>query len=465
MPGEMLVELTGLVGLDYVVLDAEHGPGDQVAMAHHISTAEAVGLPVIVRIGGLDEVLRVLDLGAAGVIYPHIDSVDEAKALVQAVHYPPRGRRGFAAYTRAGSYGLRTGAEHLHRYADGPLVIAMIESEVAVAAAADIAAVDGIDLLFLGPADLAADLGILAGDQTPVALALAQVREAASGRVLSICGDETTARAHFNAGSQVVVYNLQHAVSATLVRLATALPDKADLEPAAPADLQHLVLLSGMLGDRTTWQDVAADLSDVAQSTFPRIDGHDTVEAMAAAVLAQAPAHFAVAGHSLGGIVALEMVRQAPDRVTRLALLNTSGRDATPEQLESWAEMARRTRSGGFLDVAAQLGRDTLPEGNRDADLITRNTAMAMAVGPEGFLRQLSAQAVRPDSRPALFATAVPTVVVSGALDHVCPPALQEQLAAAIPGARHIVVSGAGHMAPLDSPHEVASALRAWLAF
>ncbi|MDQ2796195.1 MAG: aldolase/citrate lyase family protein, partial [Actinomycetota bacterium] len=422
-------------------------------------------LPVIVRIGGLDEVLRVLDLGAAGVIYPHIDSVDEAKALVQAVHYPPRGRRGFAAYTRAGSYGLRTGAEHLHRYADGPLVIAMIESEAAVAAAADIAAVDGIDLLFLGPADLAADLGVLAGDQTPVTLALTQVREAAGGRVLSICGDETTARAHFDAGSQVVVYNLQHAVSATFVRLAAALPDKTDVESVAPAaDLQQLLLLSGMLGDRSTWQDVAADLADIAQSSFPRIDGHDTVEAMAAAVLAQAPAHFAVAGHSLGGIVALEMLRQAPDRVTRLALLNTSGRDASPDQLQSWAEMARRTRSGGFLDVAEQLGRDTLPEGSCDTDLTTRNMAMAKTVGPDGFLGQLAAQAARPDSRPALSTITVPTLVISGALDEVCPPPLQEELAAGILGARHVVVAGAGHMAPLEAPREVANALRDWLS-
>ena len=149
---------------------------------------------------------------------------------MQAVHYPPRGRRGFAAYTRAGGLGLRTGAEHLARYADGPLVIAMIESTEAVSAAADIAAVDGIDLLFLGPADLAADMGILDGDQAPVAAALAQVRQASDNRVLSICGDEVTASAHFAAGSgELVVYNVQHAIWATFVRLATALPEAEPL--------------------------------------------------------------------------------------------------------------------------------------------------------------------------------------------------------------------------------------------
>ncbi len=232
MPSEMLVELTGLVGLDYVVLDAEHGPGDQVALGHHLATAESVGLPAIVRVGGLSEVLRVLDLGAAGVIYPHVDSVAEAQQLVDAVHYPPRGKRGFAAYTRAGGYGLRTGAEHLARYADGPLVIAMIESVAALDAAADIAAVHGIDLLFLGPADLAADMGILAADQAPVAAALTRVREITGGRVLSICGDEATASEHFSAGSQVVVYNVQHALSATFLRLASSRPGARPAEGA-----------------------------------------------------------------------------------------------------------------------------------------------------------------------------------------------------------------------------------------
>lgn len=230
MPSELLVELAGLVGLDYVVIDAEHGPGDQVALGHHISTAESMGLPVLVRIGGLHQVLRVLDLGAAGIIYPHVDTVTQAQDLAAAVHYPPRGRRGFAAYTRAGRYGLSSNSDHLTHYADGPLLVAMIESRAGLAAAADIAAVDGIDLLFPGPADLGADLGILAGDQTPVAQAIDQVRSVTGGRVLTICGDEVAAAAHFAARSQLVVYNTQHAVSQMMLRLATARPDRAATE-------------------------------------------------------------------------------------------------------------------------------------------------------------------------------------------------------------------------------------------
>ena len=465
MSNETLVELVGLVGMDYVVIDAEHGPIDQLELAHHLATAEAVGIPAVVRIGGLAEVLRVLDLGAAGIIYPHVDSVAEAEELVRAVHYPPRGRRGFAAYTRAGGYGLRSGAEHLARYAAGPLVIAMIESETALSAAADIAAVDGIDLLFLGPADLAADMGILAGDQSPVADALAQVRTAADGRVLSICGDEATARAHFDAGSQLVVYNVQHAVSATMVRLASANPVR-DVAPAGRGDgtRQPLVLLSGMLGDATVWDEVTQELSDVATPVFARIDLDDSVAEMAQSVLAQAPPRFALAGHSLGGIVALEVARQAPERVTRLALLNTSGREGSAEQLDAWSAYRDRTAEGEFDSVATELAAATLAPPNRQSALVARITRMAATVGPDGFMRQAAAQTTRPDSLPSLAQVQAPTLVVTGGLDDVSRPELQEELARGIPTAEHVVIQECGHMSPLEAPHEVAVALRAWLA-
>ncbi len=225
----------------------------------------------------------------------------------------------------------------------------------------------------------------------------------------------------------------------------------------------ELVLLSGMLGDRTVWTGVAADLADVAQCSFPRIDRSDTIAALAADVLAEAPERFALAGHSLGGIVALQIVREAPERVTRLALVNTSGREASASQLQGWADLASRTRAGEFAAIAGEMGRHTLPESRHWADIIARNVAMADTVGECGLLRQLAAQSSRPDSRPALGDIRVPTLVVSGALDHVCPPALQSELADGIPGASHVVLESVGHMAPLESPYHLALVLREWL--
>jgi len=89
--------------------------------------------------------------------------------------------------------------------------------------------------------------------------------------------------------------------------------------------------------------------------------------------------------------------------------------------------------------------------------------AMALAVGPRGMRRQLAAQATRPDSRPALADIAVPTLVLTGAEDRICPRPLQEELAAGIPGAHHVVVEDAGHMAALDQPDRVAAHLKTWL--
>src|SRR5262249_25362626 len=155
----------------------------------------------------------------------------------------------------------------------------------------------------------------------------------------------------------------------------------------------------------------------------------DSVGEMAATVLAAAPERFALAGHSLGAIVALEVVRQAPGRVTRLALLNASARPASEEQLAVWEAMREREVNDvvrGFVEVNG--GPPEVVAG------------MAGQVGRRGLLRQLAAQATRPDSRPSLGSIRVPTLVVTGGDDQVCPRSLQEELVAGIPGARHIVI-------------------------
>jgi pimeloyl-ACP methyl ester carboxylesterase len=212
-----------------------------------------------------------------------------------------------------------------------------------------------------------------------------------------------------------------------------------------------VLLLPGMLGDATLWDGVAPTL-DAAR--FGRIDLDDSIAEMAATVLAAAPERFALAGHSLGAIVALEIMRQAPARVTRLALLNASARPASEAQLAAWAAM----RDGQFDAVVRDFGA-----ANAGPTLRDRVERMARGVGPRGLRRQLAAQASRPDSRPWLAAIAVPTLVLTGTEDAICPPELQEELVAGIPRARHAVVEGAGHMAPLEDPAAVAAHLQHWL--
>ncbi|MGN6608772.1 MAG: alpha/beta fold hydrolase [Jatrophihabitans sp.] len=237
-------------------------------------------------------------------------------------------------------------------------------------------------------------------------------------------------------------------------------------QAAADAPVRHpLVLLAGMLGDETVWDDVAERLGDAALPWPARIDLDDTVTAMAASVLAVAPRRFTLVGHSLGGIVALEVLRQAPQRIERLALLATSGRPPSDAQQAAWKRWGERVEAGEFAAVAAELGCATLGAPVRDDDaLVERNTAMAWSVGPDGFVRQLAAQATRPDARERLASFARPVAVLSGELDDVSPPDLQRELAASCPSAELVSVPGAGHMLPLEAPDAVAAALRALLA-
>jgi 2-keto-3-deoxy-L-rhamnonate aldolase RhmA len=168
-------------------------------------------------------VLRVLDLGAIGIVVPHVDSAAQAEDAVRAAHYPPRGDRGFATYTRAGRFGLTGVDEHLAAAAERTVVIAMIESRAGVAAAGEIADVDGVDAVFVGPADLALDLGHPGEPRHPeVAAAIADVGAAVRRRcaLMAIVADAAGATAAAERGATIVVHNVQAALDALFLGFA-----------------------------------------------------------------------------------------------------------------------------------------------------------------------------------------------------------------------------------------------------
>lgn len=227
-----------------------------------------------------------------------------------------------------------------------------------------------------------------------------------------------------------------------------------------------LVLLPGMLGTPALWEEVAATLVERHRRVVrpARIDLDDTIGEMAETVLVTAPPRFAIAGHSLGGIVALEIVRRAPHRVAALALLNTSARPPSPAQIASWSDQRARLSGGGFVEVAHELASANLPPHRRDdSKLVERVVTMSRELGRSGFERQLAAQASRPDSRASLHLITCPVLVVSGADDDVCPPSLQEELASGIPGSSLLTIPSCGHMSPIEEPDAAAEALEEWL--
>ena len=223
-----------------------------------------------------------------------------------------------------------------------------------------------------------------------------------------------------------------------------------------------LVLLSGALCDAALWRHQIAGLSDIADVRVGDLTRDDSVGAMAARVLAGAPSRFALAGISLGGYVALEIMRRAPERVTRLALLDTTAR---PEEEASAAgnPAARDAGVAGLGQVGLLTTLLVHPKRLADRRLATILGAMAERVGRKAFLRQQRASRSRPDSRADLAAIVCPTLLICGRQDPLAPPALHEEMATAIPGAELLIIEECGHLPPLEQPEEVTGALRRWL--
>jgi pimeloyl-ACP methyl ester carboxylesterase len=189
-----------------------------------------------------------------------------------------------------------------------------------------------------------------------------------------------------------------------------------------------------------------------------------TVGELAGRILAAAPPRFALAGLSMGGYLAMEIMRQAPGRVAKLALLDTSARPDTPAQTGRRQAQIAKTRAGKFDEVVAEqwpLYVSPAAQGNQALRAVVR--LMAGETGPDAFIRQQHALIARPDSRPHLPAITCPTLVLVGDSDALTPPELSQEIAAAIPGARLVIIPGSGHLSTLEQPGLVSAALTAWL--
>lgn len=192
----------------------------------------------------------------------------------------------------------------------------------------------------------------------------------------------------------------------------------------------------------------------------------DTMAAIVSRLLAAAPERFALCGLSMGGYIALEAMRRAPERVTRLALLDTSAKPPTPESNAPREQMIALAEKGAFDNVTTLIWQ-RLVAADRLADEPLRLAVRAMAeeIGAEGFIRQQRAIMARPDSRPGLAAISVPTLVLVGEHDQITPPDDSREIAAGIgANARLVVVPCSGHLSTLEAPEAVTRELLDWLA-
>jgi pimeloyl-ACP methyl ester carboxylesterase len=225
-----------------------------------------------------------------------------------------------------------------------------------------------------------------------------------------------------------------------------------------------LVLLPGLVCDAALWARQIAALADIAEPTVADLTRDDSLPVMARRVLAEAPPRFALAGLSMGGYLAQEIMRQAPERVLRLALLDTSARADTPERAQQRRDFIALAQKGQFKGITPRMLPQWIhPDRLQDEAFTHEIMAMTQRVGRDAYLRQMRAIMGRPDGRADLPRIAVPTLVLCGREDLSTPPALHQEIAALIPGATLVVVERCGHLSTMERPDEVTAALRRWL--
>ena len=225
-----------------------------------------------------------------------------------------------------------------------------------------------------------------------------------------------------------------------------------------------IVLVPGLLCSAEVFAPQVAALWPFGPVTIASTLDCKTVPEMAAAVLATAPPRFALAGISMGGYICFEIMRQAPERVIKLALLDTSARSDTPEQITQRRALVAQTRTGDFEARLSQASSAILhPKHQKVSALREVNVRMAVTVGVDGFERQVEAVIPRIDSRPSLPAISIPTRVLVGDRDPLTPPDQAEEMAAAIPDTRLVVAPECGHASTLEQPEAVTRALIEWI--
>jgi pimeloyl-ACP methyl ester carboxylesterase len=229
-------------------------------------------------------------------------------------------------------------------------------------------------------------------------------------------------------------------------------------------DTMPILLVPGLAGSPRIYAPVAPALWRLGPVTVANHIRDDTMGAIARRILAEAPPRFALAGHSMGGYIAFEIMRQAPDRVAKLALINTQARPDTPEATARRRGLIARAQGSEYHAVLDDLFPGFVhPSRREDGALCQLVHDMGDDIGAEAFVRQQAAIMSRPDSRPTLAFIRCPTLVLTGEEDNTIPNSLSKEMAEGIPGAKLTIIPHCGHLPQPEQPRATADALVEWL--
>ncbi|MGR3616745.1 MAG: alpha/beta fold hydrolase [Paracoccaceae bacterium] len=228
---------------------------------------------------------------------------------------------------------------------------------------------------------------------------------------------------------------------------------------------EPLVLLPAMMTDARIFSHQIRHLSQERMVSVAPISGAERMEEIASSLLDQLPVRAAVAGVGMGAIVAMELARRAPDRVSRLCLMNTSAQSDTPAEAAERDLMIVRAKSGRLADVMQEvMRRDNLADGPRREDILKYLWQMGVDLGLDHFLHQTRAMQRRRDQQATLRKCHVPTLVLCGSEDGLTPVKRHDFIASLMPNARLEVIEGAGHLPMVEKPASLTALLHAWLA-
>jgi pimeloyl-ACP methyl ester carboxylesterase len=227
---------------------------------------------------------------------------------------------------------------------------------------------------------------------------------------------------------------------------------------------ETLILIPGLACTQRLFEAQISALSEGRNIVVADHTQDDSIPAIAARLLKDAPERFSLAGLSMGGYIAMEVIRQAPERVQRLALLDTSARPDTPEASKDRERLIALAQAGRFEDTFP-LAWPRLVHQNHQSDKALQEIVFGMMreTGPEAFIRQQRAIMGRVDSRPLLPGIEIPTLILVGEADAITPPEIAREMAEMIEWSSLIVIPDSGHCSTLEQPDRVTQAMRIWL--
>lgn len=227
---------------------------------------------------------------------------------------------------------------------------------------------------------------------------------------------------------------------------------------------EKLVLIPGTLCNERLWQPQINSLEERFEIVIGNIYEDDTIEKMASRILAETKDDFYLVGLSLGGMVAIEIMRQEPERVKKLALSDTNPHGPTQEQIDMWKKFIKMSENGQFISVTKDyLLPGLLSEKNQNDNLQSIIIQMAHEVGKETMKKQMTALMYRPNSKEVLPNISKPTLVIVGENDVVCPPKMSKEIVSYIQNSELRIIEDAGHLVTLEKPEEVSKILISWI--